>query len=97
MASVLRTGESKEAFYVPTRLPLCRGKVKDRTLTGVEPCEGDSRVVREPVVASQRANDTDDFYFVTLVPCSVGVNEDSRDVRVRKHPEKQNARRKINN
>lgn len=45
-------------------------------------------MVREPVVASQRAIDTDDFYFVTLVPWRVRVNEDSRKVRRKKHREK---------
>jgi len=57
MASVLRTGESKEALYVPNSSAALQRKVKGRMLTDVEPCEGDSRIVREPVVASQRANE----------------------------------------
>src|SRR5271157_3828938 len=75
---------------MPTRLPLCRGSDEGRTRTGGESCEGDSRAGREPVVASQWANDTDDFYFATLVSWSVRVNEDSRDVRERKHRQQQN-------
>jgi hypothetical protein len=76
-----RTGACGETLDVPTRLPHCRGSDESPTLTGVGSCERDSRVVREPVVASQRANDTDVFYFATLAPWCVSVNEDSRKLQ----------------